>query len=69
MKKLLFAVLFSMVTLAVSSEVSAFHKKRLVDLGDCPVPCCEKQEMITVRHEPKVVCGYVCPDGSTEVEA
>lgn len=64
MKKLLFAVLFSIVTLGVN----AGGHKRLVDLGDCPVPCCEKQEMITVRHEPKVVCGYVCPEGTMEVE-
>lgn len=42
----------------------------VADYGECPPPpCCEREQVITVREPARKVCGWVCPDGTREIPA
>lgn len=79
MKKLLFLLLASAVIFGVD-DLNAFGwfggrgrccgRDRYQTSYECgPIPCCEKQEMVTVRKPADLICGYVCPPDTTEVGA
>lgn len=80
MKKLLFVLLVSAAALVSFQNADARYRYAREKCGGCrkgcapkyecgPIPCCERQELVTVRVPAVQVCGWVCPPGTEEVGA
>jgi len=81
MKKLLLITLMSLVALGSASDALARYRSNnncnscyssceSSCVEECPAPpCCEREQTITVREQPRKVCGWVCPDGTREIPA